>query len=96
VPYKTDELIEMPFGAWTRVSPMNLGPESPKQKGNFRGIFRSIVSIGNIKHAVDILNLIRLEVAAMRLFAVSTATTQGETTKHYPDSSVWTNDSSYR
>ena len=22
--------------------------------------------------------------------------TQGETTKHYPDSSVWTNDSSYR
>ena len=38
-PAKTAELIEMPFGLWTRVGPGNRvldgGPDPPMERGNF-------------------------------------------------------------
>jgi len=55
---KTAEVIEVLFGAWTRVGPMNHalggGPYPPTVRGNFGGHSRSTVKYRNIPREVDI------------------------------------------
>jgi len=75
-PTKADKQIEIPFGVWTPLDPLNhvLGgePDAPRCRailGNYCAKQRGYTS------EVDILNLIRQVAATMRPFAVSIAAT---------------------
>jgi len=66
-----DAIFKVGLG-WPREPRIGLGAESPRGSGNFRGISRTIVK--NRKYSDEAI-IIWYVVAAMRLFAVSTAAT---------------------